>query len=289
MSLLNSIAKIYLNREKRRNQTHGVSFEERQSKIISEPPKDIAKKGTFETIEINGAKATWFNKSNQKKGVLIFLHGGSYTSGPYKEHWEYFADICRRVKMAGLLIDYKIAPQYPFPHGLNDVTTILQSLKLENYFLLGDSAGAGLSVATCYKLSELGENLPKKLILMSGCFDVTVENPAIKLNAESDVMLTFQSIHESAKVYVVNENPRNSLISPIYGDVSVLPPMLIQIGTDDMLLWDNRKFYLKCLDVGIKVKYEEYENTFHDFMLVGFLAEAKKARKSQVLFLTESL
>lgn len=285
MSLLNTIAKIYLNREKHRINLHGTSFEERQSKIASEPPNNIAKKGIFEKIEIEGAKATWLNRSNQINGVLVFLHGGSYTSGPYKEHWEYFADMCLRMKMAGILIDYKLAPQYPFPHGLNDVIAILQSLKLENYFLLGDSAGAGLSVATCYKLNELGERLPKKMILMSGCFDVTVENPAIRLNAESDVMLTFKSIHESANAYVVNEDPRNRLISPIYGDVSILPPILIQIGTDDMLLWDNRKFYLKLLDAKIEVQYEEYENTFHDFMIVRFLPEAKKARNSQIEFL----
>lgn len=285
MSLLNTIAKIYLNREKRRISLNGTSFAERQSKILSEPPKNIAEKGIFEKMEIESAKATWFNKSNQKVGVLVFLHGGSYTSGPYKQHWEYFADICLRMKMAGILIDYKLAPQHPFPQGLNDVVEILQSLKLENYYLLGDSAGAGLSVAVCYKLNELGETLPKKMILMSGCFDVTVENPAIKLNAESDVMLTFQGINDSAKVYVVNENPKNPLISPIYGDVSILPPILIQIGTEDMLLWDNRKFYLKLLDAGINVQYEEYEKTFHDFMIVGYLPEAKKARNSQIKFL----
>ena len=286
MSLLNSIVKIYLNREKRKNSLRELTFEEKQAGIVSEPPVNIAKKGVFEKIEIDGSRAIWLNKLNEHKGVLVFLHGGSYTSGPYQEHWEYLADMCQKTELAGLLIDYKLAPQNPFPHGLNDVITILQNLKLsENYILLGDSAGAGLVVATCYKLNELSGNLPKKLILMSGWFDVTGENPALKLNAESDVMLTYKNLGKSGKVYAGNENPRHPLISPIYGDVSILPPMLIQIGTADMLLWDNRKFYLKCLEAGIEVKYEEYENTFHDFMLVGFLPEAKRARKTQVEFL----
>jgi epsilon-lactone hydrolase len=285
MSLLNSIVKIYLNREKRKNSLREVSFEEKQAQIFSEPPLKIAKKGDFEKIEIKGAKAIWCNKANSNKGVLVFLHGGSYTSGPYREHWEYFTDICRRTVMAGLLIDYKLAPNNPFPAGLNDVITILQNLDLQNFFLLGDSAGAGLSVATCYKLKGLGEKLPQKLILMSGWFDLTLENPALKINAEADVMLTYENLGKSAKVYIGGETPKNPLISPIYGDVSVLPPTLIQIGTNDMLLWDNRKFYLKCLEANIEVKYEEYEKTFHDFMLVGFLPEAKKARKSQTAFL----
>ncbi len=286
MSLLNSIVKIYLSREKLRNESREISFEEKQAGIIAEPPVNISKACIFEKIEIEGAKATWVDKANSTNGVLVFLHGGSYTSGPYKEHWEYFSDMCQRTEMAGLLIDYRLAPQHPFPDGLNDVIAILQNLNLsENYFLLGDSAGAGLSVATCYKLKELGETLPKKLILMSGWFDVTAENPALKLNAESDVMLTFKNLHRSAKVYYGHQDPQNPLISPMFGDVSILPPLLIQIGTEDMLLWDNRKFYLKCLDAGIEVKYEEYENTFHDFMLVRFLSEAKKARRSQADFL----
>lgn len=187
--------------------------------------------------------------------------------------------------MAGLLIDYRLAPQNPFPCGLNDVLTVLKNLDLQNYFILGDSAGGGLTVAACYKLSELGEMMPKKIILMSGWFDVTGDNPAIHLNAESDPMLLYKNLKICGKWYAGEENPKSPLISPIYGDVSILPPTLIQIGTNDLLLWDNRKFYLKCLEAGIEVRYEEYENTFHDFMLVGFLKEAKRARKLQVEFL----
>jgi epsilon-lactone hydrolase len=286
MSILNSIVKIYLRREKLKNSLRQVTFEEKQAEIVSEPPTNIAK--NCEKIEVEGVRATWFNQADQKRGVLVFLHGGSYTSGPYQEHWEYFVDICRRTNMAGILIDYKLAPQNPFPNGLNDVISILKGLKLENYFLLGDSAGAGLALATCYKLNEIDEKLPEKLILMSGWFDVTLENPALKLNAETDVMLTYQNLGKSATAYVGDENSRNPLISPIYGDVSILPPTLIQIGTDDMFLWDNRKFYLKCLEAGITIQYEEYEKTFHDFMLVGFLPEAKKARKSQIEFLQKN-
>lgn len=288
MSLLNSIVQTYLRLEKRKNESRPLSFEEKQSRIISEPPVNIAKKGVFEQIELEGAKAFWFNKSNQQNGVLVFLHGGSFITEPYKQHWEYFADMCLRMKMAGLSIDYRLAPQFPFPHGLNDVITILQSLNLPNYFLLGDSAGGGLAAATCYKLAELGEKMPKKLILMAGWFDVTCENPAIQLNVESDVMLIYEHLKITGKWYADDENPKNPLASPIYGDVSVLPPTLIQIGTNDLLFWDNRKFYLQMLEAGVDVKYEEYPNTFHDFMLVGFLKEAKKARLSQVLFLTKS-
>lgn len=285
MSLLNEIAKLYLKNGKRKDKLKELSFIEKQSGNIPEPPRSIAKRGEFEKVEIEGVKAFWFKKSNQNRGVLVFLHGGSYISGPYKVHWEYFSDICSKMKMAGLLIDYRLAPQNPFPCGLNDVITVLKNLNLQNYFLLGDSAGGGLTVAVCYKLNELSERMPKKIILMSGWFDVTGDNQAINLNAESDPMLLYKNLKICGKWYSGEENPKNPLISPIYGDVSVIPPTLIQIGTNDLLLWDNRKFYLKCLEAGIEVRYEEYENTFHDFMLVWFLKEAKKARKSQIEWL----
>ena len=285
MSLLNEIAKIYLRKGKRKDEREDLSFEKKQSGNVSEPPTKFVKRGEFEKVEIEGVKAFWFNKKNQNRGVLVFLHGGSYISGPYKVHWEYFADMCQRMEMAGILIDYKLAPQNPFPSGLNDVITVLKTLNLQNYYLLGDSAGGGLTVAVCYKLNELGEPMPKKIILMSGWFDVTGDNPAIQLNVESDPMLLYKNLKICGNWYAGEQNPKDPLISPIYGDVSILPPTLIQIGTKDLLLWDNRKFYLKCLEVGIEVRYEEYENTFHDFMLVGYLKEAKKARKSQVEFL----
>ncbi len=120
---------------------------------------------------------------------------------------------------------------------------------------------------------------------MSGYFDVTLENPAIKLNAATDVMLTYGGSTIAEDSYVGKEDPRNPLISPLFGDLSVLPPTLIQIGTADMLLWDCRKFYLKCLDLNVGVEYEEYPDAFHDFMMAGFLPEAKRALKSQTEFL----
>lgn len=284
MSLLNEIAKIYLKNGQRKDKLNELSFAEKQSGNVPEPPAKIVKRGKFEKVEIEDVKAFWFNKSKQNRGVLVFLHGGSYISGPYKVHWEYFTDMCLRMKMAGILIDYKLAPQNPFPNGLNDVITVLNTLNLQNYFLLGDSAGGGLTLAVCYKLNELGKILPKKIILMSGWFDVTGDNLAIQLNVDSDPMLLFKNLKICGEWYAGEESPKNPLISPIYGDVSILPPTLIQIGTNDLLLWDNRKFYLKCLEAGIEIQYEEYENTFHDFMLVGYLKEAKKARKSQVEF-----
>lgn len=292
MSIRNSLIKAYMRLANYKASGDELTLEERQKDNVPAPPAAVSQTTACEKLEIDGAKAFWLNKQNKQNGVLIYLHGGSYIAGPFGDQWLYLADMCRRTGMAALLIDYRLAPQNPFPRGLDDVVTIVETLRAagelpERWFLLGDSAGAGLAAATVYKLQETNASLPKKIILMSGWFDVTLENPDIQKNYHQDPMLSRNRLTESANSYVGSNNPKNPLISPLYGDVGVLPPTLVQIGTSDIFLWENRLFQRKCLDAGINVQYEEYPNAFHDFMMVGFLPEAKKARKSQAQFLTD--
>jgi acetyl esterase/lipase len=290
MSIRNTLVKAYMRLTSYKTSGDELTLEERQKDNMPEPPAAVAQKTHCEKLEIDGAKAVWLNKQNSKNGALLYLHGGSYIAGPFRDQWLYLADMCRCTQMAALLIDYRLAPQNPFPRGLDDVITMVKTLCArgelpENWFLLGDSAGAGLAMATVYKLRETNENLPKKLILMSGWLDVTLENPDIEKNYNQDPMLSRRRLTESANSYAGSDNPKNTLISPLYGDVRLLPPTLIQIGTSDIFLWENRALHRKCLDASVIVQYEEYPNTFHDFMMVGFLPEAQKARKSQAKFL----
>ncbi len=128
MSILNSITKIYRRNRKRRNAARKRSILERQSANTPNPPAGIARRAVCEKVEISGANAWWLNKGNQSAGVVVYLHGGSYVTGPYREQWGYFANLCKRTGFAGLLVDYKLAPQFPFPHGLNDVIGIISTL-----------------------------------------------------------------------------------------------------------------------------------------------------------------
>lgn len=290
MSLQNILVKTFLRLTNYKIKQEKLSLEERQKENLPNPPESIANKFAWETVAVDGAKAVWLNKENAKNGVLVYLHGGSYVSGPYKEQWQYLDGMCEKTQMAALLIDYKLAPQNPFPAGLDDVLSILETLSAigdlpENWFLLGDSAGAGLAVASFYELRDAEISLPKKMILMSGWFDLTMGSSEIQQNPHIDPMLTFNRLVESANVYIGSEDVKNPLVSPLYGDVADLPPTLMQCGTADLLVWENRKFYQKCLDAGVDVRYEEHPNLFHDFMMVAFLPEAKNARKSQVEFL----
>jgi epsilon-lactone hydrolase len=291
MSIRNRLVIAYMRWKNYKADGDELTLEERQKDNLPAPPAAVAQRAAVEMLSIDGAKAVWLDKQNSENGVLVYLHGESYIAGPFGDQWLYLADMCRRTQMAALLIDYRLAPQNPFPCGLDDVLMIIETLRAigdlpEKWFLLGDSAGAGLAVAAVYELREMDVSLPKKMILMSGWFDVTLENPDIQKNYHQDPMLSRARLTESANSYVGGDDPKNPLISPLYGDIRILPPTLVQIGTYDMFLWENRLFHRKCLDAKIDVQYEEYPNTFHDFMMVGFLPEAGQARKSQAEFLT---
>ena len=290
MSLQNIFAKTFMRLTNYKKRMEKLSFEERQSENLPKPPENIIKRLTWETVEVDGARAVWLGKENTGNGVLVYLHGGSYNAGAFKEQWHYLAEISEKTQMAALLIDYKLAPQNSFPAGLDDVLMILETLSAigdlpEKWFLLGDSAGAGLAAAAFYELREAQISLPKKMILMAGWFDLTLSSPEMRQNPNIDPMLSIERMVESAKVYAAGEDAKNPLISPLFGDVEKFPPTLIQCGTADLLIWENRRFYQKCLDAGIDVKYEEYPALFHDFMMVEFLPETRKARQSQIEFL----
>ena len=284
MSLQNRIAKIYVRLVFREKDEDFDSLKTQRDLSLPEPPKSIRRR--CEPAQIGAAKSFWIDRQNAARGVLIYLHGGAFYFGPVKEHWQYIARISRLAQMAALVIDYRMSPQNPFPAGFDDIIETVTNLDLPgNLVFVGDSSGGGMCVAAFFRLRELKAKLPKKLILLSPWLDATLENPALELNKHEDAMMTVGRLSKAAGEYVAGDNPKNPLISPMFGDLEGLPPMLIQIGTADLFLWDCRKFYLKCLEADVDVKYEEYPNAFHDFMMLGFLPEAKRALKSQIEFL----
>ncbi|CAN5212331.1 alpha/beta hydrolase [soil metagenome] len=283
MSLRNELAKIYVRRVFHKEDEFD-SLKTQAELSLPSPLKSFSKR--CEAVKIGETKAVWIDKANAENGVLVYLHGGAFYFGPVKEHWQYIAQISRMARMAALVIDCRMSPLHPFPEGFKDIIEAVTNLELPpNWFFIGDSSGGGMAVSAVFRLREIKARLPKKIILLSPWVDLTLQNPAIQMNKHDDPMMTVERLSSAAREYVGDHDLKNPLISPMFGELENLPPMLIQIGTADLLLWDCRKFFLKCLDAGIEIKYEEYPSAFHDFMMLGFLPEAKKALKSQVEFI----
>jgi monoterpene epsilon-lactone hydrolase len=265
------------------------SFEELNRMGLPNPPAGITKHHTTEKIDIGGSLGYWIGRERATQGVLVYLHGGGYTFGPIDFQWEYIAHLSLRAGMAAIVIDYRQLPRYPFPTGLNDVVTILTTLQQSSelsgrWFLIGDSAGGGLALATSYRLREIGASQPHKIILLSPWLDVGMKNTD---SIVDDPVISPELVRNIAEAYTAGNDVSHPLISPLYGDITGLPPVLLQTGTRELLLSGCRAFYQKCREAGVDIHYEEYPGMFHVFAIMNFLPEAQKAQQVQLSFIAD--
>jgi acetyl esterase/lipase len=286
MSLRNEIAKLYA-----RYVFHEEGpFDPLETQVkfnVPDPPKGIAVR--CELANPGGVRSYWVDKQNSGRGLLVYLHGGAFYFGPVKEHWQYIAAICRRTQMAGLMVDYSLAPQSVYPQPLDEIARVIETLEPDdNWAILGDSSGAAFALSVVRRLHRMNMPTPAKLVLMSPWLDITLKNPAIKLTEKDDVMMTVERLSNAARAFTGEADAADPDISPMFAQCDGLPSMLLQIGTADLLLWDCRRYYIKCLEAGADIIYEEYPRAFHDFMMLGFLPEARRALDSQADFITSN-
>ena len=188
--------------------------------------------------------------------------------------------------------DYRVAPQDPYPAALEDAVDawnwLLKSGCVpEKIVVAGDSAGGGLALGLCLYLKDHGMALPEGLILMSPWTDLTASGESYETNFTKDPL--FGNTKESMiynRDYVGDEDPRNPYISPLFGSYEGFPPMLIQVGSIEMLLSDSVSLAKKAKEAGVKVRLSIYEGMFHVFQMGELmLQESKKAWEEAGKFL----
>ena len=217
--------------------------------------------------------------------VILQLHGGGYI-GAMRNAYRTFAGVYNEVSrgMPVLTIDYRVAPEYPYPAALEDAVDAVDWLLERGYemsriILAGDSAGGGLAMALCMYLKDQGRELPAGIIAMSPWTDLTASGPSYVENYEKDPL--FGNTRDSLiynKDYVGEEDASNPYISPLYGNFEGFPPMLLQVGSIEMLLSDSVLVAEKARAAGVKVKLSIYEGMFHIFqMAIKLLPESREA------------
>ncbi len=255
---------------------------------FNRPPFEIRRHHAVEELPLSHCRAFWLNKGRKENGILIYLHGGGFVTGPVRLQWHYIASMSAKSDMAAAVIEYRKLPAHPFPQGLNDVMEAIEKIGQENpgtkWFLVGDSAGANLAMAASYKLRDNGRALPDKLVLMSPFLDASMSNPGIK-HIESEDPLLSTELRFGKEDYAPMKEWENPLVSPMFGNLQGLSPILLQVGTSEIMLCDVRKFYKKCLEAGVEVECEEFPGMFHAFQLFGILPEARRAKAAQLKFL----
>lgn len=253
--------------------THLVENERSKSEI--EKPYNYPEQFEVTDYDTGNFKMEFLRwKESENPYVILQLHGGGYV-GALKNSYRTFAGLYSEVSAGAsvLTIDYRVAPEHPFPAALYDALYAYNWLLDNGYqedriILAGDSAGGGLAMALCHYLNDRDRVLPAAIIAMSPWTDLTASGPSYKENFAIDPL--FGNTEDSLiydSVYIGKHNPKNPYISPMFGDFTGFPPMLIQVGSYEMLLSDSEIVAEKAKASGVKVKLSVYEGMFHVFQM----------------------
>lgn len=218
-------------------------------------------------------------------GIILQLHGGGYYGkmhNTYRNMAGLYNELSNGIDV--LSIDYRVAPEHPFPAALEDALAAYQWILDQGYdreklFVAGDSAGGGLALALCLYLRDHGMQLPRGIITMSAWTDLTKSGESYRENFERDPIFGgSKNTLVYKEGYYRDDTPKNPYISPIMGEYTGFPPMLMQVGEYEMLLSDTLTVAEKAKNAGVEVKEHTYKGMFHVFQM-GLLLypEAREA------------
>ncbi len=229
-----------------------------------------------ERVDI-GIPAAWIRPLGaDAKKVIVHLHGGGFVTGSADSYLTMCIPMAETLKTNILLPEYRLAPEHPFPAALNDVVAVFQWL-IESGFhardivISGDSAGGGLALALVQKLRDAGEELPPAIVCMSPWLDLTLSGSSHAENSETDPLLRTETLKAWAELYAAGENQANPLISPLFADFSGFPPILIQAGSDEILLSDALEFAAKARAQGANLTLKVWDGMWHVWHVLGVL------------------
>ena len=277
--------------------TSALSFEERRSNFEEQvSPLPVAESVSCQPVFAGGIPAEWIvPKGAPERNVLLYLHGGGYCIGSINTHRAMVSHFAKAAETRALLIDYRLAPENPFPAAVDDSTSayewlLSQGITAGSITVAGDSAGGGLTVSTLVSLKEKAIPLPAAAVLISPWVDMAITGDSIITKADIDPMVAKEGLMEMAEAYIGEADFRTPLASPLYADLKGLPPMLIQVGTAEILLDDAIRIADHASKDGVEVTLNKAEDMCHVWHLfTSMLPEALEAIEEAALFIRKHL
>ena len=262
------------------------ALRERMNANMGFPATDAA---TVVDVDANGVPAEWVTVAESDPARrIVYVHGGGYVIGTRATHRRLCEEIARAAQAAVLNLDYRLAPEHPFPAAVDDAVAGLQFAQANGphgpgapdaLFIGGDSAGGGLTLAALLAARERGLPLPNGGICISAWTDLAITGETYETRAAQDPMISKDGgIDGMAAMYLGGADPKTPLASPLYADYAGLPPLLMQVGDHEVLLSDTTRAAQKARDAGVEVTEEIWDEMFHVWhMFSPILPEAQQA------------
>jgi acetyl esterase/lipase len=237
----------------------------------------------FEPLRIGAIPAEWASVPGvDERRVVLYLHGGGYVSGSIAVYRSLAGRLARAASARILTIDYRLAPEHPFPAAVDDAVAayrwlLEQDVSPARIALAGDSAGGGLTAATLIAIRDAALPRPAAAVLMSPMVDLEGTGESMITKAAEDPIVQKANV-AITRLYLNGADPRTPLAAPLYANLERLPPLLIQVGTAECLLDDSTRFAERARAAGVDVTLEQWDKMIHVWQLFApILDEGQQA------------
>lgn len=248
-----------------------------------------------ETVRNERVSGEWLAPRLTKAGVILYIHGGGYVACSPETHRPITAALARLGKRPVLSIHYRLAPEHRFPAATDDVFAAYQWLLDAGYSaqqiaVAGDSAGGGLALSLLVRARGARMPLPACAVLFSPWTDLAGTGSSVFDNDGRCAMFRSQNVTQFARAYLGASSPTDPNASPVYADLRGLPPLLLQVGSTELLLDDARRVHRRVLEGGGQSRLEIFDDVLHCWqMLDGLVPEARTALRQAAAFVDQHL
>lgn len=275
----------------------GASIEEMRAGMEAATAAGPLPEGVdFQPVDAGGVAAEWTRAPGaSEERTVLYFHGGGYVIGSVATHRGITAGISRAADARVLSVDYRLAPESPYPAAVEDGVAsyrflLSQGVDPASIAIAGDSAGGGLTMATLLALRAAAEPLPGAGVCISPWVDLTQSGDSMDSKAEEDPMVGRETLQLMADAYVAGGDARAETASPCFADLAGLPPLLVQVGTAETLLDDSRRLADRAKTSGVDVALEEWDEMIHVWhAFAALLPEGQRAIDRIGEFLSERL
>ena len=243
-------------------------------------PDDIE----WEPHDAAGVPAEWVTAAGGEAGrAVVYLHGGGYATGTVEGFRSLSSHLARATRARVLAVDYRLAPEHPYPAALDDAIAAYDSVVSSGYApgqiaLIGDSSGGGLVLGTLVALRDRGEPLPATAVCLCPWTDLTLSGASVEANGDTDPMVRATTLGLMADAYLGANDRRTPTASPLFADLAGLPPLLVQVGSGELLADDAKRLAERATAAGVDVTLELWPDVFHVWhAFADLLPEARDA------------